>query len=310
MLIMQRPSVEVLGDAENNRQRFAIGPLEPGFGHTLGNSLRRTLLSSIPGAAITLVRFDEALHEFDTIKGITEDVTDIILNLKDIVVMSHTDEPVVIRLDVKGPADVTAGSLPLPSDVEVLNPNQHIATVNDKGRLSVDLTIEKGRGYVSASRDQSNPTIGVVPIDAIFSPIRRVTFLVEPTRVEQSTNYDNLILDIETDGSINPQDALASAGATLRSLVDLVASLNEEAPALELSEQAGPTTGSPDLDLPIEDLDLSERPRNCLKRAQVNTIGELLERTQEDLLNITNFGQKSLDEVIVKLDERGLQLRG
>jgi DNA-directed RNA polymerase subunit alpha len=310
MLIMQRPSVEVLGDAEGNRQRFAIGPLEPGFGHTLGNSLRRTLLSSIPGAAITLVRFDEALHEFDTIKGITEDVTDIILNLKDIVVMSHTDEPVVIRLDVKGPADVTAGSLPLPSDVEVLNPNQHIATVNDKGRLSVDLTIEKGRGYVSASRDQSNPTIGVVPIDAIFSPIRRVTFLVEPTRVEQSTNYDNLILDIETDGSINPQDALASAGATLRSLVDLVASLNEEAPALELSEQAGPTTGSPDLDLPIEDLDLSERPRNCLKRAQVNTIGELLERTQEDLLNITNFGQKSLDEVIVKLDERGLQLRG
>jgi DNA-directed RNA polymerase subunit alpha len=310
MLIMQRPSVEVLGDAEANRQRFAIGPLEPGFGHTLGNSLRRTLLSSIPGAAITLVRFDEALHEFDTIKGITEDVTDIILNLKDIVVMSHTDEPVVIRLDVKGPADVTAGSLPLPSDVEVLNPNQHIATVNDKGRLSVDLTIEKGRGYVSASRDQSNPTIGVVPIDAIFSPIRRVTFSVEPTRVEQSTNYDNLILDIETDGSINPQDALASAGATLRSLVDLVASLNEEAPALELSEQAGPTTGSPDLDLPIEDLDLSERPRNCLKRAQVNTIGELLERTQEDLLNITNFGQKSLDEVIVKLDERGLQLRG
>jgi DNA-directed RNA polymerase subunit alpha len=310
MLIMQRPTVEALGDSDGNRQRFAIGPLEPGFGHTLGNSIRRTLLSSIPGAAITTVRFDEALHEFDTIKGIAEDVTDVILNLKDIVVLSHSDDPVVIRLDVKGPADITAGSLPLPSDIEVLNPEQHIATVNDKGRLSVDLTIEKGRGYLSAERNQANPTIGVVPIDAIFSPIRRVTFAVEPTRVEQSTNYDNLILDIETDGSIAPADALASAGATLRSLVDLIASLNEEAPALELSEQAGPTTGSPDLDLPIEDLDLSERPRNCLKRAQVNTIGELVERTQEDLLNITNFGQKSLDEVIQKLDERGLQLRG
>ncbi|MGE3326857.1 MAG: DNA-directed RNA polymerase subunit alpha [Acidimicrobiia bacterium] len=310
MLIIQRPTVEALGEEESNRQKFSISPLEPGFGYTIGNSLRRTLLSSIPGAAITTVRFDDALHEFGTIKGIAEDVTDVILNLKDIVLKSETEEPVVLRLDVRGPAEITAASLPLPADLEVLNPDLHIATVNDKGRLAVDLTVERGRGYLSAERGQSNPTIGVIPIDAIFSPVRRVTFTVEPTRVEQSTNYDNLILDIETDGSISPKDALASAGATLRALVDLVANLNQEAPALELGEVAGPNAGSPDLDHPIEDLDLSERPRNCLKRAQINTIGELVQKTVDDLLNITNFGQKSLDEVIAKLDERGLSLRG
>jgi DNA-directed RNA polymerase subunit alpha len=310
MLVIQRPTVEAIGEEEANRQKFAVGPLEPGFGYTIGNSLRRTLLSSIPGAAITTVRFDDALHEFDTIKGVAEDVVDVVLNLKDIVLRSEVEEPVTVRLDVRGPATITAGSMSLPADVEVLNPELHIATVNDKGRLAVDLTIERGRGYLSAERGSTNPTIGVVPIDAIFSPVRRVTFTVEPTRVEQSTNYDNLVLDIETDGSISPRDALASAGKTLRNLVDLVANLNEEAAALDLGEVIGSTAGSPDLDHPIEDLDLSERPRNCLKRAQVNTIGELVMKTHDDLLNITNFGQKSLDEVIAKLDERGLSLRG
>lgn len=310
MLVIQRPTVEALGEPESNRQRFAIGPLEPGFGFTIGNSLRRTLLSSIPGAAITTVRFDDALHEFDTIVGITEDVTDIILNLKDIVVTSVSDEPVIVRLDVRGPAEVTAGDVRLPADVEILNPSQPIATLNAKGRLAVDLTIERGRGYMSADRDAQHRTIGVVPIDAIFSPVRRVTFTVEPTRVEMSTNYDRLILDIETDGSIDPKEALASAGATLRSLVDLVANMSESPQGLELGEVVGTGSSSPDLDLPIEDLDLSERPRNCLKRAQVNTIGELLLKNEEDLLNITNFGQKSLDEVKQKLDERGLTLRG
>ena len=310
MLVIQRPSVEVIGEEEHNRQKFSIGPLEPGFGYTIGNSLRRTLLSSIPGAAITAVRFDDALHEFDTIKGVTEDVTDIILNLKDVVLRSELEGSVTVRLDVRGPPEITAGSISLPADVEVLNPDLHIATVNDKGRVAVDLTIEHGRGYLSAERGTGTNTIGVVPIDAIFSPVRRVTFIVEPTRVEQSTNYDNLVLDITTDGSISPRDALASAGKTLRNLVDLVANLNEEVASLDLGEVLGATAGSPDLDHPIEDLDLSERPRNCLKRAQVNTIGELVMKTAEDLLNITNFGQKSLDEVIAKLDERGLSLRG
>jgi DNA-directed RNA polymerase subunit alpha len=309
MLVIQRPKVEALSDVDGDRQLFAIGPLEPGFGHTLGNSLRRTLLSSIPGAAVTQVRFDDALHEFDTIEGVTEDVTDIILNLKDLVLQVFVDEPVTLRLDVRGPSDATAADLQVTSDVEILNKDLHIATLNAKGRLAVDITVERGRGYVSADRNKTSNTIGVIPVDSIFSPVRRVTFSVEPTRVEQSTEFDRLVLDIETDGSISAREALASAGATLRTLVQLVEEMSDEPQGLELGELSGSSAGSPDLDLPIEDLDLSERPRNCLKRAQVNTIGELLEKGEDDLLAITNFGQKSLDEVIQKLDERGLSLR-
>jgi DNA-directed RNA polymerase subunit alpha len=310
MLVMQRPTIEAVSEESENRQRFAIGPLEPGFGHTLGNSLRRTLLSSIPGAAITMVRFDDALHEFDTIAGVAEDVTDVILNLKDIVVTSESPDPVTCRLDARGAGDVTAGDIETTADITILNKDLVIAHLNTKGRLAIDLTIEQGRGYSSSDRETENRTIGVIPIDAIFSPVRRVTFDIEPTRVEQSTNYDRLVMDIETDGSITPAEALASAGATLRSLADLVASMSDEPQGLELGEVADIASSSPDLDLPIEDLDLSERPSNCLKRAQVNTIGELLQKTEDDLLNITNFGQKSLDEVKQKLDERGLSLRG
>ncbi|MDQ1403748.1 MAG: DNA-directed polymerase subunit alpha [Actinomycetota bacterium] len=309
MLIIQRPTVEPVGDEEANRQKFAVGPLEPGFGYTIGNSLRRTLLSSIPGAAITQVRLDDALHEFTTLTGVKEDVTDIILNLKDVVLRSEVDEAITVRLDVRGPAEVTAGDIQTTSDVEVLNPELVIATLNGKGRLALDLTIEKGRGYVSAEKNKKSATIGIIPVDSIFSPVRRVSFSVEPTRVEQSTNFDRLVLDIETDGSLSPREALASAGDTLRSLVALVADMSDSPQGLELGDVAAATSGSPDLDLPIEDLDLSERPRNCLKRAQVNTVGELVLKTVDDLLAITNFGQKSLDEVIQKLDERGLSLR-
>ena len=310
MLIIQRPTVEAIGEEEDNRQQFAVGPLDPGFGHTLGNSLRRTLLSSIPGAAITQVRFDEALHEFTTLPGVKEDVTDIILNLKDLLFRVHSDEPVTIRLDKRGPGDATAGDLQVTADVEVLNPDQHIASLNAKGHIAVDLTVERGRGYLSADKNKGTGAIGVIPVDAIFSPVRRVAFTVEPVRVEQSTDFDRLVLEIETDGSLTPREALASAGDTLRTLVGLVADLEEEPQGLELGEHRAPRArGSPDLDLRIEDLDLTERPRNCLKRAQINTIGELVDRTLDDLLNITNFGQKSLDEVLQKLDERGLSLR-
>lgn len=310
MLIIQRPSVEAIGEEEANRQRFAVGPLDPGFGHTLGNALRRTLLSSIPGAAITQVRFDDALHEFTYLQGVKEDVSDIVLNLKDLVLTTESEEPVTVRVDVRGPAEVSGADLKVTSDVEVLNPEMHIATVNAKGRLAMDLTVEQGKGYVSAEKNKRAGAIGIIPVDAIFSPVRRVAFTVEPTRVEQSTNYDRLILDIETDGSITPRSALASAGQTLRSLVGLVADLSGEVQGLELGDVATVTSGSPDLDQPIEDLDLSERPRNCLKRAQINTIGQLIERSPLELLAITNFGQKSLDEVIVRLDERGLSLAG
>ena len=309
MLVIQRPSVEAIGDDHPTRQRFAVGPLEPGFGHTIGNSLRRTLLSSIPGAAITTVKFDGVEHEFTTIKGMTEDVTEFIMNLKDIVVQSTSEEPVVLRVDVTGPRTLSAGDIQTPAGVAILNPSLHLATLNAGAQLALDITIERGRGYLSTDRDADSRVIGVIPIDAIFSPVRRVMFEVEPTRVAQSTNYDRLVLDIETDGSISPREALASAAATLRSLVDLIATLSEEPQSLELSEPIGANVGVPDLDLPIEDLDLSERPRNCLKRAQVNTIGELLLKSTDDLLNITNFGQKSLDEIIQKLDERGLTLR-
>jgi DNA-directed RNA polymerase subunit alpha len=309
LLIIQRPTVEAVGEEDLNRQRFSIGPLEPGFGYTLGNSLRRALLSAIPGAGVTQVRFDEALHEFTTIPGVKEDVTDIILNLKDLVLRVDSEDPATLRLDVRGPATATAADLQTTADVEILNGDLHLATVNEKGRLAVDVTVERGRGYVSAERNKRSATIGVIPVDSIFSPVRRVAFVVEPTRVEQSTDYDRLVLDIETDGSISPREALASAGDTLRSLVSLVAEMSEAPMGLELGDVASATSGSPDLDLPIEDLDLSERPRNCLKRAQVNTVGELVEKTADDLLAITNFGQKSLDEVLVKLDERGLSLR-
>ncbi|HWC11087.1 MAG TPA: DNA-directed RNA polymerase subunit alpha [Acidimicrobiales bacterium] len=309
MLIIQRPTVEPLGEADGNRQRFAISPLEPGFGHTLGNSLRRTLLSSIPGAAVTQVRFDDVLHEFATIPGVKEDVTDLILNLKDLVLRVESNDPVTVRLDARGPGEVTAGDIHPHADVEVLNPDLHIATLTAKGRLALDITLERGRGYVSAERNKRSSTIGVIPVDSIFSPVRRVAFAVEPTRVEQATNYDRLTLDIETDGSISPREALASAGGTLRSLVSLVADMSDAPQALELGETGTVGSGSPDLDLPIEDLDLSERPRNCLKRAQVNTVGELVRKSEDDLLAITNFGQKSLDEVLQKLDERGLSLR-
>src|SRR5215213_7480364 len=272
MLIIQRPQVEA-GEAEGNLQQFTIAPLEPGFGHTLGNSLRRTLLSSIPGAAVTQVRFDEALHEFDVIPGVKEDVTDLILNIKDLVLTCAADEPVTLRLDARGPGEVTAGDIQVTADVEILNPALHLA-----------------------------------PVNAIVSPVRRVAFSVEPTRVEQATNYDKLTLEIETDGSISPRDALSSAGDTLRNLVTLVAELSDEPRGLELGEVA-PSTASPDLELAIEELELSERPRNCLKRARVDTIGQLVTKTEDDLLAITNFGSKSLDEVLQKLDERGLALR-
>jgi DNA-directed RNA polymerase subunit alpha len=308
MLIIQRPEIEA-GEAEGNVQSFTISPLEPGFGHTLGNSLRRTLLSSIPGAAVTQVRFDDALHEFDVIKGVKEDVTDVILNLKDLVLRCSSEEPVTLRLDKRGPAEVRAADIQTTADVEILNGDLYLATVNAAGRIALDLTVEQGRGYLSAERNKRTTTIGVIPVDAIFSPVRRVSFSVEPTRVEQATNFDKLTVEIETDGSITPRDALASAGDTLRKLVDLVADLSEQPRGLELGEVASPTSTSPDLDLPIEELDLSERPRNCLKRARIDSIGQLVQKSEDDLLAITNFGAKSLEEVIQKLDERGLSLR-
>ena len=308
MLVIQRPKIESINEEEENRQKFSVSPLEPGFGHTLGNSLRRTLLSSIPGAAITQVNFDDAIHEFDVIEGVYEDVTDILLNLKDVVVRLDSDEPAVLRLDAQGSGEVTAGQFSQSADVEVLTQDLVIATLSQNGRIGMEVTIEKGRGYVSAEGNKESTTVGQIPVDSIFSPVRRVSFEVEPTRVEQTTDFDRLTLEIETDGSISPREALASAGGTLRNLIQLVEEMSEEPQSLELTEVITGTAGSPDLELGIEDLELSERPNNCLKRAQIHTIGELILKSEADLLSITNFGQKSLDEIIEKLDERGHQL--
>tara|TARA_B100000131_G_scaffold154783_1_gene150239 strand:- start:15401 stop:16348 length:948 start_codon:yes stop_codon:yes gene_type:complete len=312
MLVMQRPKVEELDSSElgDNCLQFSIGPLEPGFGQTLGNSLRRTLLSSIPGSAVTQIRFDDALHEFGTIEGVVEDVTDIVLNLKDLVFQTESDEPIAITVNVVGPQQVTGESFATNSEVDVINPDLHIATVNSKANLSFEVTVEKGVGYLSSDRTIGDGVIGVIPVDALFSPVRRVSFEVGNTRVDQSTDYDELILKIETDGSLTPRDALASAGKTLGSLIGLVESLaDEEVQSLELTEAESPETISPDIDLQIEELELSERPRNCLKRAQIDTVGQLLEKSAEDLMTITNFGQKSLDEIYEKLNARGLSLR-
>ncbi len=309
-LVMHRPTIDILGEPDANRQRFAIGPLEPGFGHTLGNSLRRTLLSSIPGAAITQVQFDDALHEFTTIEGVVEDVTDIVLNLKDIVLRYHSDEPVAVRLDERGVGPVLAGHVDWGVDVECLTPDLHIATLGEGARLAMDLTVERGWGYSAPDSDRIGGAIGVILIDALFSPVRRVAVEVEPVRVEQSTDFDRLVLDIETDGAMTPREALASAGDTLFRLMLMIAELSPEHLGLDIADVAVSDGRASDLERPIEDLGLSERARNCLKRAQFNTIGDLLDQSVDELMTVPNFGQKSLDEVIEKLDERGLALRG
>jgi DNA-directed RNA polymerase subunit alpha len=307
VLIVQRPHIEEQ-HVTDVRSRFIVEPLEPGFGYTLGNTLRRTLLARIPGAAITSVRIEGVQHEFSTIEGVTEDVVDFILNLKQVVLRIDAEEAQTLYLSEKGKGEVTAGNLKVPAGVQVVNTDLHLATLSSSAALEVELTAERGVGYRSADRNKKSDTIGIIPIDSIFSPVHKVSYRVESTQVGQMTNFDRVVLDVETDGSMSPSEALSSAGKTLRELLGLFADLDEGV-GLELGDVVTAESTSPDLDLPIEALDLSERPRNCLRRAQVHTVGELVEKTEEDLLNITNFGQKSLEEVAAKLDELGLSLR-
>jgi DNA-directed RNA polymerase subunit alpha len=307
LLIVQRPQISE-EEISSVRSKFAIEPLEPGFGYTLGNSLRRTLLSSIPGAAITQIKIDSVLHEFSTIEGVTEDVTDVVLNLKELVIKSENDEAATVHLRVTGPTEVTAGDVELPAGVEILNPENHVATLNKKATLSMELRVEQGRGY-RAAITAPKEAIGTIPIDAMFSPVRRVTYEVEPTRVEQMTNYDRLILDVETDGSISPRDALSSAGSTLVELLQLFAGLGEGTGGLVLGPEPGEEEASGILAQPIEEMDFTVRSYNCLKREGVATVGDLVQKTEDDLLEIRNFGQKSIDEVKAKLEDMGLGLR-
>ena len=307
LLIVQRPQISE-EEVNDVRRKFTIEPLEPGFGYTLGNSLRRTLLSSIPGAAVTQVNIDGVLHEFSTIDGVAEDVTDIVLNLKGLVIRSDNEEASTVHLRSSGPGAVTAADIQLPAGVEILNTDHHIATLNKDASLTMELRVEQGRGYVAA-QTAPKEAIGAIPIDAIFSPVRRVTYEVEPTRVEQMTNYDRLILDVETDGSISPSEALSSAGSTLVELFQLFAGLGEGIGGLVLGPEPGENEVSGVLAEPIEDMDLTVRSYNCLKREGVTTVGELVQKSEEDLLEIRNFGQKSIDEVKAKLEEMGLGLK-
>ena len=308
MLITQRPTIEEDSLADE-RSKFIIEPLEPGFGYTLGNTMRRTLLSRVPGAAITSVRIDGVQHEFSTIEGVVEDVVDFILNLKQVVLRIDVDEPQTMYLSAKGKGEVTAGDLKAPADVEVVNGDLHLATLAASGKLEVELTAERGVGYRSAEVNNKSDTIGVIPIDSIFSPVRKAAYRVENTQVGQRTDFDRLVLDVETDGSITPSEGISSAGGTLKNLFELIADMDDYDALVPDEIAPVEVSGQEHLDLPIEALDLSERPRNCLRRAQVQTVGELIEKSEEDLLNVTNFGQKSLEEVVAKLDELGFSLR-
>lgn len=309
MLISQRPTLSEEVIAEN-RSKFVIEPLEPGFGYTLGNSLRRTLLSSIPGAAVTSIRIDGVLHEFTTVPGVKEDVTDVILNLKGLVVSSEEDEPVTMYVRKQGPGAVTGADIVPPAGVTVHNPDLHIATLNDKGKLEIELVVERGRGYVPAVQNKATGAeIGRIPVDSIYSPVLKVTYKVEATRVEQRTDFDRLVLDVETKNSITARDALASAGKTLVELFGLARELNVEAEGIEIGPSPAEADHIAAFSLPIEDLELTVRSYNCLKREGVHTVGELVARTESDLLDIRNFGQKSIDEVKVKLHGLGLSLK-
>jgi DNA-directed RNA polymerase subunit alpha len=309
VLIAQRPTLheEVVSDT---RSRFVLDPLEPGFGYTLGNSLRRTLLSSIPGAAVTNIRVAGVSHEFSTVPGVKEDVVEIILNIKNLVVSSEHDAPVVAHLSKSAAGPVTAADIQVPAGVEVHNPELVLATLNAKGKLEIEFTIERGRGYVQASQNRNpDAEAGVIPVDSIYSPVLKVSYRVEATRAGEFTNFDKLIVDVETKASVAPRDVVASAGSTLVELFGLAKELNAEAEGIEIGPAPVELAASNELSTPIEDLDLTVRSYNCLKREGINTVSELIALSEDQLMNIRNFGSKSVDEVRDKLATLGLRFK-
>jgi DNA-directed RNA polymerase subunit alpha len=309
VLIAQRPTLTEESLSEH-RSAFIIEPLEPGFGYTLGNSMRRTLLSSIPGAAVTSIRLDGVLHEFSTVEGVKEDVTEIILNLKKLVVSSEHDEPISAFLRKTGGGAVSAADIQAPAGVEIHNPELHIATLNDKANFELELTIERGRGYVSSVQNRNEyAEAGQVPIDSIYSPVLKVTYRVEATRAGERTDFDRLVVDVETKPSMTPRDAVASAGRTLVELFGLARDLNTEAEGIEIGPAPVEAVLSTEMAMTIESLDLTVRSYNCLKREGINTVSELIALSEHQLVNIRNFGQKSVDEVKDKLTEMGLSLK-
>jgi len=308
--IVTKPKLEFV-ELSDTYGKFVVEPLDRGFGVTLGNSLRRVLLSSIPGAAVTSVKIEGVLHEFSTIPGVVEDVTQIILNLKELTLKLHTDKPKLLRLEARGKREVTAGDIQPDPDVEILNPDLHIATLDSKNaRLAMEIVVERGKGYVPAEQHRkSEHVIGVIPVDSIFSPIQKVNYIVEDTRVGHSSNYDRLTLEIWTNGAIRPDEAVREASRILIDHFKLFAGMAEEASVPSRQEARVDSQLSRLYAMPIEELELSVRPYNCLKRAGIHTVGDLVSRTEEEIISVKNFGRKSLDEVKEKLATLGLSLK-
>lgn len=301
-------TVEISDDAEFGK--FVVEPLERGYGTTLGNSLRRILLSSLPGAAVTSIQIDGVLHEFSTIEGVVEDVTTIILHIKKLALKIYSDEEKTLEIDVQGEGTVTAADITHDSDVEILNPDLHIATLGENASFRVRLTAQRGRGYTPADANKrGDQPIGVIPIDSIYTPVSRVSYQVENTRVGQVANYDKLTLDVWTDGSTGPKEAIALGSKILTEHLNIFAGLTDEAQHAEIMVEEEEDQKEKVLEMTIEELDLSVRSYNCLKRAGINTVQELANKTEEDMMKVRNLGRKSLEEVKARLEELGLGLR-
>ena len=311
MLEIEKPKIECVSDINDNKYgKFVINPLERGYGITLGNSLRRILLSSLPGAAIKNIKIDGVLHEFSTVPGVVEDVTEIILNIKNIRLRLHSDETKMITIDAKKEGPVCAGDIIADSDVEILNPDLVIATLNGKERLYIEMEATVGRGYVSADRNkQANQEIGVIPIDSIYTPVTKVNYGVDPSRVGQITDYDKLTLEVFTDGSIKPDEAVSLGAKILNEHLNLFIDLSDRAKNTEIMVEKEETKKEKVLEMTIEELELSVRSYNCLKRANINTVEELVDRTEDEMIKVRNLGKKSLDEVIGKIKSLNLVLK-
>jgi DNA-directed RNA polymerase subunit alpha len=311
MIEIEKPRIETVEISEDAKYgKFVVEPLERGYGTTLGNSVRRILLSSLPGAAVTSVQIDGVLHEFSTIDGVVEDVTAIILNIKKLALKIYSDEEKTLEIDAQGEGVVTAADITHDSDVEILNPDLHIATLAEGGRLRMRMTAKRGRGYVPAEANKrEDQPIGVIPIDSIYTPVSRVAYQVENTRVGQVTDYDKLTIDVWTDGSIGPKEAIALGAKILTEHLNIFVSLTDEAQNAEIMVEKEEDQKEKVLEMTIEELDLSVRSYNCLKRAGINTVQELTQKTEEDMMKVRNLGRKSLEEVKAKLAELGLSLR-
>ena len=311
MIEIEKPKIEcVEQNAENTYGKFVVEPLERGYGITLGNSLRRILLSSLPGVAVTSVKIEGVLHEFSTVPGVKEDVSEIILNLKSLAAKIYADGPKIVRVEAQGPGTVTAGDIIADADVEILNPDLHIATLEDDAKLLMEISLAKGRGYVPSENNKNdNMPIGVIPVDSIYTPVMKVSYNVENTRVGQVTDYDKLTLEIWTDGSIKPDEAASLGAKIMNEHLNLFITLTDHIDNVEIMVEKEEDKKEKVLEMTIEELELSVRSYNCLKRAGINTVEELTQKSEEDMMKVRNLGKKSLEEVQQKLAELGLGLR-